>query len=312
MVRLLQFAISIPLRAVVVSLALMSLPIGLAAVPAQAQICPYVVPNSIVARNPIKGKNSNHRMNSSSSSDNCSVIITVTDSGATVASTDVLPYDSLYSPCAGPGCPGPTILEQMGDDILVGVVNNSSLPVGGLGLDTNGGNAIFSFNGDGVNGFQGIANNSKDKSNGGYGGPNAYFPNINSSTTGGVAFITPIQPHGGTGYFSLASQLNTATPCGQLIHPFNSTLSGPFASGSMITASFTPLSNASTLGISGTPSTLLDAATVCSFDNFDWQQTIEHWPYPSSLLSASFAPLWAGFFPQFSPPFPDPPPGGYN
>ena len=73
---------------------------------------------------------------------------------------------------------------------------------------------IFSFDGDGINtyGANGGINNAQDPT--GYGGPNAFFTNINGAflngnatgighyTTGIVNFITPI-PVGGQDYFSL-------------------------------------------------------------------------------------------------------------
>ena len=172
----------------------------------------------------------------------------------------------------------------------MGVVNNSSLPVVYIGLN-GGGNPIFAFDGDGIAAILGNPNNSKDTSPGGYGGPNAYFVDINASNTMGVVgFITPIPAHGGTGYFSLQSSVNIPTACSSLISntPPGSTFPGPTIGPDpqSITASFTPTTNPSTTGISGTGSSLLDAATVCGFNNFDWQQTITHLPMPA-LFSQS-------------------------
>ncbi len=65
-------------------------------------------------------------------------------------------------------------------------------------------NNIFGFDGDGIDTY-GAPSNPMD--NTGYGGPKAYFTNINAGQTSGrVNFITPIPP-GGTAYFSLENVL---------------------------------------------------------------------------------------------------------
>src|SRR5215470_17060988 len=97
----------------------------------------------------------------------CGTLITITNTGATASNTGQGPYDGF-------------------DDTLVGVVNNSNQSIRALGLAS--GSNIFGFDGDGLTTF-GLPGNAFDSS--GYGGPNAYFTNINSSATGGnVNFIT--------------------------------------------------------------------------------------------------------------------------
>ncbi len=116
------------------------------------------------------------------------------------------------------------------EDTYVGVINNYSGPISSLALTGALGEDIFGFDGDGVDtygatGLNPVPNyesspplwlpNAKDTSYGGYGGANAYFTNINTSTlyttgeTGIVNFITPIAP-GGNSYFSLEENLTSA------------------------------------------------------------------------------------------------------
>src|SRR5258707_11040171 len=63
------------------------------------------------------------------SDSDCGMIITITDSGATVTSTGQGPFDD-------------------DDDTLVGIVNKSSLPVRVIGLKAT--DPIFEFDGDGL------------------------------------------------------------------------------------------------------------------------------------------------------------------
>ena len=287
-----------------------ALMIGLWAEPAGAQ-CPYVPLNLIglCGRTHPHIRNRRHRSASTSQStgaNNCGVIITVTDSGASASSTGAMPYDSSEEYCGVSH--GPITL---GDDVLVGVVNNSTVPIRAIALNGSG-NPVFSFAGSGIDGFVGISNNSAD--NTGYGGPNAYFTNINAGQTQGlVKFITPILP-GGTDYFSLWDDANTPTDCNLLtsstsistVPTFMPPPLGPLGSPS-ITASFTPKTSPASVGISGTASSLQDAATVCGFDNFDWQQTILVIPAPSPYRSVANPGQL-----MVAPPFRlDPQPGGY-
>lgn len=209
----------------------------------------------------------------------CGIIITVTDTGASLSVTGQPPYDDI-------------------EDTLVGVVNNSSQPIRSLGLNAT--LAIFSFDGDGIDTF-GIPGNSSDST--GYGGPNAFFTNINSGRTAGlVNFIVPIAAKGGTSYFSLEEAITSATACSSLI---NNALSGPtldgggLLSGSIrIQSTFTPK-----LGKS-----LSEAAQICGFKDFDWVQTFVTLPDPSPFVARN-----NGFpykLTSASTPFNDPPPGG--
>ncbi|MFY9824596.1 MAG: IPTL-CTERM sorting domain-containing protein [Thermoanaerobaculia bacterium] len=209
----------------------------------------------------------------------CGVIITVTDSGASVAVTGQGPYDGA-------------------DDTLVGVVNNSSLPVSALGVAS--GIAVFAFDGDGLVSY-GISGNPRDST--GYGGPNAYFTNINAAQTSGmVNFITPIPAGGGMGYFSLENAITAATSCSSIIN--NSVMH--VASGPNIDASFTP-----NLGFN-----LQQAAQYCNFTNFDWLQKITHQDNPSMFFARNIGGAFDATIhgpvnlSSSRVPYSDPPPGG--
>src|ERR1043166_9492315 len=120
----------------------------------------------------------------------CGTIITIDDSGTTITSTGQGPYDSI-------------------EDTLIGVVNNSRVPISVISLKSLA--TIFSFDGDGIDTF-GIPRNASDTT--GYGGPNAFFTGINAAQTEGVVnFITPIAAHGGTAYFSLEEAVSNAISC---------------------------------------------------------------------------------------------------
>jgi Dockerin type I domain len=208
---------------------------------------------------------------------NCGVIITITDSGASVSRTGQGPFDG-------------------DDDTLVGVVNNSRLPVLSLGVKS--ALTIFGFEDDGLVSF-GIQGNPKDST--GYGGPNAYFVNINPSLTAGtVNFIVPIAARGGIAYFALEDDITSATACTTLL---NNALKVVVPKREVINASFTPNP--------GQPSqpqpTLSQAAAICGFFDFDWQQTITSWPLPSPIHQVGIT------MPVSAPPaFLDPPKGGYT
>jgi LPXTG-motif cell wall-anchored protein len=209
----------------------------------------------------------------------CGAIVTVTDTGATITITGQGPYDG-------------------DDDTLVGVVNNSKLPVSALNLSSSAN--IFGFDGDGVDTF-GVAGNAKDAS--GYGGPNAYYTNVgNGATTGTVHFITPIAATGGTSFFSLENALDTATACSDIINKSVTTdVKGP-----VIKATFTPNDGF----------TLAQAEAVCGFKRFDWIQTFVTLPDPSPYearnLNGGYNPKVTGAVSLGSKdtPFNDPPQGG--
>jgi hypothetical protein len=214
----------------------------------------------------------------------CGIIITVTDTGATVTTTGQPPYDSI-------------------EDTLVGVVNNSSQPVSSLGL--NASLTVFAFDGDGIDTF-GIPGNTHDST--GYGGPNAYFTNINPSQTAGtVKFVVPIAPHGGTSYFSLEEALTSATACSTLI---NNALSGPTLTGGGILHGATDISAKFTPNLG---KTLSEAAELCGFKDFDWIQKVTNLPDPSPFYEVNPANASAPIhLTSVSTPFNDPAQNGYT
>lgn len=186
----------------------------------------------------------------------CGTIITITDTGISVTSTGQGPYDGS-------------------DDTLVGVINNSSKTISSIGI--NSGSDIFNFDGDGIVTY-GIAGNAKDSS--GYGGPNAYFTNINAAqTAGAVIFITPIAANGGTSYFSLEDAISSAHSCADLI---NNGLKNPTVNGANVDTTFTP--NQTVAGI-GPITPQATATQFCGFTNFDWVQTITHQDNPSAFYA---------------------------
>jgi PEP-CTERM motif len=119
----------------------------------------------------------------------CDLIITVTNGGFTVA-------NGPSSGIAGGTYDG-------ADDTLIGIINNSSSPLSSINLASN--TDIYGFDGDGILTF-GAPGNASDPS--GYGGPDSFFTNINSSfTSGTVNFVTPLAANGGTTYFSFEEAL---------------------------------------------------------------------------------------------------------
>jgi hypothetical protein len=197
----------------------------------------------------------------------CGVIITINDTGpAQISFTGQGPFDGI-------------------EDTLVGVINNSSVPVASITLYS--ALPIFAFDGDGLTSYG--FTNALDSS--GYGGPNAYF-----TTTGGgsgtVNFITPLAPHVGTTFFS-------ALACPDYL---NNGLSSPTPNGADISASFTPI-----MPVPLAPS-LTTAAQACGFSNLQWQQTVVNLPSPSPFrqnVNGQPKTLVA------PPAFLDPPYGGY-
>jgi hypothetical protein len=119
----------------------------------------------------------------------CNVVITINANGSvTTTVTDPTPYESS-------------------DDTLVGVVNNSSTPVGSLTLMGSASSAIFGLEMDGICTFtfvgSGYCNASQiagtDPQD--YYGPTSTFT-ISNTQNGTVNFNPPV-PAGGTTYFSL-------------------------------------------------------------------------------------------------------------
>jgi hypothetical protein len=223
----------------------------------------------------------------------CGAVITITATAPpTVMQTGMGPYDGS-------------------DDTLVGVVNNIPACTGGnstsacglpiYSIDLTSTKNIFAFDGDGINSF-GVQGNAKD--NTGYGGPNAYFTNINSAgTSGRVNFITPIAPGGGTGYFSLENVLTASSACTNIL---NNSVPKPAtpAPGDDTVTTFTPQGNDPS---TSQPWTLSAAAQACGFFAWDWQQTVTNLPLPTpgNLFHAVGSPT------DSVPPFNDPPPTGW-
>ena len=208
----------------------------------------------------------------------CAAVITITDSGTSVSQTGQGTYGTANNANDG----NPT-------GILIGVINNSTQPLYAMELTSP--NQIFAFEYDGIDNY-GVPGNASDST--GYGGPNSYFANIvNYLTDGIVNFITPISANGGTGYFSLAALLTSGTACSDLL---NNALTPPFGGSTSINASFTPNNRY----------TLANAAQVCGFTNFNWQQLITVLPSPSPFYAVNSGNLTA------PSPFNDPPPAGYT
>jgi hypothetical protein len=208
----------------------------------------------------------------------CGMIITITATGAQLTATGQGPYDGS-------------------DDTLIGVVNNSKLPVSSLILTS--GTDIFGFDGDGIDTY-GAPGNSKDST--GYGGPDTYYTNINAAQTSGtVNFVTPI-PVGGSTYFGLENSVASAVSCQDAI---NGSVK-PTANGPDISATFTPKQGL----------TLQQAAQLCGFQNFDWVQKITNLPDPSPYSAQNTGGAFDSsvngpvHLTSKSTPFNDPPQGG--
>jgi len=197
------------------------------------------------------------------------------------------------------------------EDTLVGVINNSNVPITSIKLTSN--KDIFGFDGDGI---CGISPNTgqpySPRPSGcpfgptGYEGPGVTF-SPTSGTTGVVNFNPPIKPNGGTAYFSLEESLTDATTCTSIINnavqhalkdDYIDPTTGKTAFRAM-TATFTSDTNLSF--------TLAQAATLCGFTGWNWQQYVTSSPSQSSARQVGNPnPLVA------PPPFLDPPLGGYT
>jgi hypothetical protein len=116
----------------------------------------------------------------------CNVVITIASNGSISAVVkDSTPYENS-------------------EDVLVGIVNNSSVQVNSVNLS---GSSIFGFDGDGIclYGFVGSSyckgaylTDPLD-----YAGPTSTFSNYSGGSTGTVNFSPGIPANGGTTYFSL-------------------------------------------------------------------------------------------------------------
>jgi hypothetical protein len=242
----------------------------------------------------------------------CGVVITVIQTG--------------NSPCPPQGCAALNFTGQGPydtiDDTLVGVVNNSNLPITSLVLAS--ANDIFGFDGDGICGLSPLTGEpyvpgppACPYGPTGYEGPGTGFSNISpDDTTGTVNFNPPIPASGGTAYYSLENSLAGATACSSIV---NNSVPKPAGGGVNIEATFTPQNGY----------TLAQAAQLCGFVGFDWQQTITNLPNPSPYCEINSAFPYANPTPfcnqtsMSSPPYPihltslstpfnDPPPNGYT
>ncbi len=208
----------------------------------------------------------------------CAAVITITDAGSSISLTG----QGTYGTANGNNDGTPT-------GILVGVINDSSEPL--YALEVTSPNQIFAFEYDGIDNY-GVPGNASD--NTGYGGPNAYYTNITNYLSDGIVnFITPISPNGGSSYFSLAALISSGTACSDLL---NNALTPPVGGSTSIAASFTPNNGYS----------LANAAQVCGFTNFNWQQLITVLPSPSPFYAVNGSNLTSPV------PFNDPPPAGYT
>lgn len=235
----------------------------------------------------------------------CGVIITITDAGATPVATNQPPYDTI-------------------EDTLVGVVNNSSIPISSIALTSN--LDIFGFDGDGICGLSPVTGlpyvpAPPPASNGatcpfgptGYEGPGVSFSNYASLTSGTVTFNPPLPPKTGTAYFSLENALGVATACSTLINNALKTQ----VSGKNICAAFTPNQANGSPATAGMPGyTLAQAAQLCGFTNFDWVQKITTQFDPSEFYARNLGGAFDPTIPTYvrltskRVPWYDPPQGG--
>ena len=106
------------------------------------------------------------------------------------------------------GGPSPSTNYDGSDDALVGLINNSGTTLYSFTL-TDTGSDIYGFDGDGID-FYVPVNNALDGT--GYGGPLAYFTNIDAAGDSGTVNISGGLASGATTYFSLENPVNAAQP----------------------------------------------------------------------------------------------------
>jgi Bacterial Ig-like domain (group 3) len=213
----------------------------------------------------------------------CGVVLVITNFGAIPVPTGQQPYDTI-------------------DDTLVGVLNLSSIPVHTLVLASP--LDIFGFDGDGICGISPITGMPYNPGPPacpygptGYEGPGVSFSNFSLlPEIGTVTFNPSIPTNGGTAYFSLENALGVAAGCTTLL---NNSITPPTSGGVTAIGSFSPQ-------IQGLV-TLSEAASICGFADFNWQQTITAWPSPSNLFQAGNPTALTA-----PPAFLDPPLGGYT
>jgi len=159
----------------------------------------------------------------------CGIIITITDTSTDIFKTGQPPYDTM-------------------EDTLVGVVNNSNLPIYSIVLRS--AKPIFAFDDDGICGTSPVTLQPYNPvprgcpfGRTGYEGPGVSFSNANSSYTyGSVDFNPPLAAHGGTAYFALEEDITVRThSCPEIV---NKSITRT-VSGANIDATFTPNLNLS-------------------------------------------------------------------
>jgi hypothetical protein len=141
------------------------------------------------------------------SSTNCGIDITINSNGSLTITpvAGIQPIDTLLHPGAG-------------DDVLVGVINNSAFTIASITLTGTGSpNNAFGFDGDGLCSGYTTTNGPAPSPSGclfdlsGYGGPITFFSNENSNfSTGTVNFGGGLGP-GKQTYFSLEAAPTTGT-----------------------------------------------------------------------------------------------------
>jgi hypothetical protein len=173
----------------------------------------------------------------------CHILIYISDSGVQLLTDGSQgPYDGV-------------------EDTLIGVQNDTTgTTIGSVPVSSS--QAIFGFDGDGIcvspnptSGLPGINCSANGTDTTGYGGPGAYFTNINGAKTAGtVNFITPLAP-GQSGFFSLEEPID-----GSSLH--------------VISATSTPISAVEGTSFSGQVATLHATDTSAPASQFtasiDW------------------------------------------
>jgi hypothetical protein len=147
------------------------------------------------------------------------------------------------------------------EDTLIGVLNNTTnTTIGSVPVTSS--QAVFGFDGDGIcvspnptSGLPGLNCSANTTDTTGYGGPGAFFTNINGAQTAGtVNFITPLAP-GQSGFFSLELPISGSSL-------------------NVISATSTPISAVEGTAFSGQVATLHDTDTTASAGQFtasiDW------------------------------------------
>jgi hypothetical protein len=130
--------------------------------------------------------------NSATTPPNCNLVVTFNADGSV---TTTIPT-------------GATSNYDGTEDALIGVVNNTSLPITSFTIS---GSGIFGFDGDGIDTFTGVGRAGNNPDNSGYGGPDASFT-FSNVDTGTVTFNNGGIDPGGSDYFSLEEPISANAP----------------------------------------------------------------------------------------------------